>query len=40
MEKDSLICQEKMTNKHTNKLSKWEETMITRQTIYYIKSNF
>ena len=25
----------KMMKKHTNKLSRWEETMITRQTIYW-----
>ena len=29
-----------MAKKHTNKLSKWEETMITRQAIYWIKSTF
>ena len=30
----------KMEKKHTNKLSKWEETMITRQVIYWIMSTF
>ena len=30
----------KMGRKHTNKLLKWEETMITRQAIYWIMSNF
>ena len=30
----------KMEKKHTNKLSKWEETMITRQAICWIMSTF
>ena len=30
----------KMVKKHTNKLSKWEKTMITQQTIYWIISTF
>ena len=30
----------KIKKKHTNKLSKWEETMITRQAIYWIMSTF
>ena len=30
----------KMTKKHANKLLKWEETMITRQAIYWIMSIF
>ena len=30
----------KMTKKHANKLLKWEETMITRQAIYWIMSTF
>ena len=29
-----------MTKKHANKLLKWEETMITRQAIYWIMSTF
>ena len=30
----------KMVKKHTNELSKWEKTMITQQTIYWIISTF
>ena len=30
----------KTVKKHTNKLSKWEKTMITQQTIYWIISTF
>ena len=30
----------KMTKKHTNKLLKWEETMITRQVIYWTINTF
>ena len=30
----------KIMKKHTNKLLKWEETMITRQTTYWITSTF
>ena len=29
-----------MSKKHTNKLLKWEETMITRQAIYWIMNTF
>ena len=30
----------KNEEKHTNKLSKWEETMITQQVIYWIINTF
>ena len=30
----------KMTKEHTNKLLKWEETIITRQAIYWIMNTF
>ena len=30
----------KITKKHTNKLLKWEETIITRQAIYWIMNTF
>ena len=30
----------KNEKKHTNKLSKWEETMITQQVIYWIINTF
>ena len=30
----------KITKKHTTKLFKWEETMITQQVIYWIMSTF
>ena len=29
-----------MKKKHTNELLKWEETMITRQAIYWIMNTF
>ena len=40
MEKVFLTCQQKMTKKHTYKLLKWEETMITQQAIYWIMNTF
>ena len=38
--KDFFDIPIKMEKKHANKLSKWEETMITRQVIYWIMSTF
>ena len=35
-----LTCQLKNDEKAYNKLSKWEETIIARQTIYWIMSTF
>ena len=40
MEKVSLTCQLKMVKKHTNKLLKWDKTMIIRQVISWIISTF
>ena len=40
MEKVFLTHQCNKTKKHTNKLLKREETMITRKTIYWVMNTF